>query len=251
MRCTRCDGLAVPQAVGIDSEDRVVFGWCLQCLADRGCKLVETSSRGRWRFSSAITDPAIKVSRRLRSPVDRTAIEAERSRRMPVIAAFETEGSQRVLTLVASMLLIWGLVLLAAGLWIALSSSAQRSPLGNGTPVLLITGGVMTTLMGVTLILLATRRNWHPGAFSLGLVSWLSLLSGIVMLTLGAPRTHDPSGVRLLAGACLSVIATVIAWLGHRYLLRKSEAGQVLVIQPTNLEVGGKRAERKDAWPSL
>ena len=43
MRCTRCDGLVVPQAVGIDADGRVVFGWCLRCLARSKCRLVEIS----------------------------------------------------------------------------------------------------------------------------------------------------------------------------------------------------------------
>src|SRR4051812_17883958 len=51
MRCTRCDGLVVPQAVGIDPEGKVVFGWCLQCLADHRCKLVETSPLGPWNLA--------------------------------------------------------------------------------------------------------------------------------------------------------------------------------------------------------
>lgn len=46
MRCTRCDGLAVPQAVGISEDGRVVFGWCLECLADTHCDLVEIPAKG-------------------------------------------------------------------------------------------------------------------------------------------------------------------------------------------------------------
>ena len=46
MRCTRCDGLAVPQAVGIDADGRVVFGWCLRCLARSKCRLVEIPEAG-------------------------------------------------------------------------------------------------------------------------------------------------------------------------------------------------------------
>ncbi len=54
MRCTRCDGLAVPQAVGIAPDGRVVFGWCLQCLADSDCRLVEVPATGMIHLRHAL-----------------------------------------------------------------------------------------------------------------------------------------------------------------------------------------------------
>ncbi len=41
MRCTRCDRLAIPQAVGLSREGLVVFGWCLDCLEETGCTEIE------------------------------------------------------------------------------------------------------------------------------------------------------------------------------------------------------------------
>src|SRR3954463_14496362 len=61
MRCTRCDGLAVPQAVGIAPNGKVVFGYCPQCLADTNCRLVEGPARGlsdlRLPFSATDATP--------------------------------------------------------------------------------------------------------------------------------------------------------------------------------------------------
>ena len=42
MRCTRCDRVAVPQSVGRSPDGTLVFGWCLDCLAEGGCTLLES-----------------------------------------------------------------------------------------------------------------------------------------------------------------------------------------------------------------
>ena len=51
MRCTRCDGIAVPQAVGRTRDGVLVFGWCLACLGEEGCLIEEPPGRRRrWRW---------------------------------------------------------------------------------------------------------------------------------------------------------------------------------------------------------
>src|SRR6516165_7804372 len=100
MRCTRCDGLVVPQAVGILPDDRVVFGWCLQCLADKECRLVEVNI-------SALLD--FKLTFSPTETVRRPSPEGASPARV--------DESQWIVAVVAFLMISWGLILLAAGLF--------------------------------------------------------------------------------------------------------------------------------------
>jgi hypothetical protein len=143
MRCTRCDDLAVPQAVGIAPDGRVVFGWCLQCLADQNCRLVETASGGPFDFARVLS------SRKLE----------EAGPRVVHAPARRIDQSRRIVAGVAFFLVCWGLILMAAGL-LSRPGPAGSSPLGNGTAMLLGTGGAATALLGLALkIYLARARR--------------------------------------------------------------------------------------------
>jgi hypothetical protein len=142
MRCTRCDDLAVPQAVGISPDGRVVFGWCLQCLADQNCRLVETASGGPFDF-------ALVLSSRKQEEAGPLVVSAP---------ARPIDQSRRIVAVVAFLFVCWGLILMAAGLLSGPEPSGS-SPLGNGTAMLLGTGGAATALLGLALIIYLARAR--------------------------------------------------------------------------------------------
>src|SRR5271166_3504297 len=185
MRCTRCDGLAVPQAVGIAPDGRVVFGWCLQCLADKQCRLVEVTATGPWdlRLSFPINEPA-----RPPLPGDNNP-------------AAVVDQSQWIVAIVAFLMISWGLILLAAGLFSGSRPAPATSPLGNGTAQLLGIGGAVTAVLGLALMVVASRRNWFPGSFLLALLSWLSLLAALGILATGLLDFQPDRNLQVVAGA--------------------------------------------------
>ena len=155
MRCTRCDGLAVPQAVGLTPDGRVIFGWCLACLAETGCELVDDPPSG---------PPAIHLSA-MAGPPARKPISSRNPR------ARGPGRRQRIMAVVASLMIGWGLILLAAALFTGSRQAADSSPMGNGTAPLLGVGGTATALLGLGLMVLARRRTGFPGSFLPGLLS--------------------------------------------------------------------------------
>src|SRR5437764_5454433 len=160
MRCTRCDGLAVPQAVGIAPDGKVVFGFCLECLADTECRLVEVPADGPWD---------LKLSFAMGKSAHRPP-----SGSYPSAAAIDQ--SQWIIAVVAFLMISWGLILLAAGLFIGPRPNWGASSAAHGFSPLLVFGGGATALLGLVLIVLATRRDWFPGIFMLSVLSWFSLL---------------------------------------------------------------------------
>jgi len=204
MRCTRCDGLAVPQAVGIAPDGRVVFGWCLQCLADGNCSLVEVPTAGPWdlRLSFPIGEPARPTS----------------SRGHGSAAA---DQSQWIVAIVAFLMISWGLILLAAGLFSGSRPASVVSPLGNGTSPLLGIGGAATAVLGLALMVLASRRNWFPSGFLLVLLSWLSLLTGLGILGYGLLDYLPGRNVPVLLGAGIALAISLIIRLLERSQKRK------------------------------
>jgi len=103
--------------VGIAPDGRVVFGWCLQCLADKDCRLVEVPAAGPWdlRLSFPISEPA-------RPPLPRGDNSAA-----------TVDQSQWIVAIVAFLMISWGLILLAAGLFSGSRPASATSPLGNVT----------------------------------------------------------------------------------------------------------------------
>lgn len=149
MRCTRCDDLAVPQAVGIAPDGRVVFGWCLRCLADQNCRLVENASGGPF-------DLALLLSSRKPEEAGPRVVHAPDSR---------IDQSRRTVAVIASFLICWGLILMAAGIF-GRPDPAGSGPLGSGTAMVLGAGGAATALLGLalTIYVARSRRLWaHQG----------------------------------------------------------------------------------------
>ncbi len=204
MRCTRCDGLAVPQAVGIAPDGRVVFGWCLQCLADKKCRLVEVSTAGPWE---------LKLSLPIGNPVKTPLPGGDDS-----VAA--GDQARWVVAIIAFMMITWGLILLAAGLFSGPRSASLPSPLGNGTSPLLCTGGTVAALFGLALMVLGSRRNWLPGIFLLAVSSWSSLLAGVGILAYGLFESQPGRNLHIVLGAGVAMAISVTTRLLERCVKR-------------------------------
>jgi len=213
MRCTRCDGLAVPQAVGIAPDGTVVFGWCRQCLADTDCDLVEVAAAG---------------------PADlRLSFTAARLTRQPQRAGVSPAGgideSQWIISIVAFLMVASGLILLTAGVFTAAQPPADSSSLGNGSPALLGVGGGVTALLGLALLLAASYRDWLPGAFMLVLLSWLSFLIGLGILVQGIFDYQPRRNIPIVLGSGVALVISVAALMLARSQKRKVRSGHFSV----------------------
>ena len=198
MRCTRCDGLAVPQAVGIARDGRVVFGWCLQCLADKQCRLVEIAATGPWDLR--LSFPTAK-------PPSHSAPGAHSE-------AAGADQSQWIVAVVAFLMISWGLILLAAGLFCGSRGPATPGPLGPGTAQLLGIGGPATALLGLALLIVTSRRNWVPGTFLLALLSLIALLAGAGILAYGLYESQPGRNVQVVLGAGVALAVSITTrWL--------------------------------------
>lgn len=134
MRCTRCDRIAVPQALGRLPDGRLAFGLCVRCLTDEGCEAIRIGPRhGRH-------------PRRLRPRAP--AHLADLSRR-------------RGLRALAGLLAAWGVTLALVGATFS-RSRLPRSPLGNGSPILLLTGAAAMALLALALGYAARRASIPP-----------------------------------------------------------------------------------------
>ena len=115
----------------------------------------------------------------------------------------------------------WGLILLAAGLFSGSRSRARASPLGNGSSQLLGIGGAATAVLGLALMILASRRNWFPGTFLLALLSWLSLLAAVGILANGLLDFQPDRSVQVVLAAGMALAISVITRLLERSVRRK------------------------------
>jgi hypothetical protein len=134
-------------------------------LADKECRLVEVNV-------SALSD--LRVTFPTTETIRRPSPEGGSPARV--------DESQWIVAVVAFLMISWGLILLAAGLFSGSRGDAVVSPLGNGSPQLLGVGGAATAMLGLVLLVLAWRRDWLPSTFLLALLSWLSLLAGLGFL---------------------------------------------------------------------
>ncbi|MGC8639245.1 MAG: hypothetical protein ACP5XB_05125 [Isosphaeraceae bacterium] len=205
MRCTRCEGLAVPQAVGIHPDGRVVFGWCLSCLVRTNCRIVEIPETGPTGLKLDF-----KIDKRPGLPESQRPVP-----RMPV------DQSRWIIALVSFLMISWGLILLAAGLF-----SSSRAFSGGGspdhfTPPMLGIGDASTALLGLGLMVLAAHRDWLPGTFVLVLLSWLSFGSGLGILAYAALDYQPSRNVPILLGAGLAVFLATVS-----RLLERSQRGK-------------------------
>ena len=167
MRCTRCDRIAVPQAIGRTADDLIVFGWCLDCLAEEGCTLIETD----W----APFGLAPRRSRRRRARP--AAQPANPSRRL----AYFLVGGMAAWTLT---LMVLGLVSLCA------PTGPEVGPLSRGFGQRLITAGLLAGATGLALWAATLDRGLATRA--LQAASALVALALVAYLVLRHNRRRDP-----------------------------------------------------------
>jgi hypothetical protein len=209
MRCTRCDGLIVPQAVGLDPDGRVVFGWCLRCLARSKCRLVEIPEAG---------PRELKLS--FKKLVD--AAEPERPLRSPVV-----DQSQWIIALVSFLMISWGLILVAAGLFSGSRPLSSAGSSGHLTSPLLGIGGAATAMIGLGLMVLASHRDWLPGTFVLVLLNRVGFVSGLAILVYAAVDYEPRRNVPIVLGAGMAMLISVVARLLERSQRRQSRIVEV------------------------
>ncbi len=90
----------------------------------------------------------------------------------------------RIQWIIGAVLGAWSLVLVAAGAWSAWRPGARlASPMGNGTPILLLVGGLATGLIGLVLAATALDRARRMGAVLRALELGSFVLAVVVMLT--------------------------------------------------------------------
>jgi hypothetical protein len=168
MRCTRCDGFTIPQATGRTPDDRFVFGWCLTCLKETGCLDIQLAHPPRKHLSrvlepSGLVDPSLPALR-------------ERS----------TPDRRRLLSIWSLLLSLWGFILLFGGLLMRPRvANTPTSPLGNGSPPLLVFGGGATAAVGLSLWLVATRGGVLGSRSGLKTVQLLAFLVAMATLATG------------------------------------------------------------------
>lgn len=199
MRCTRCDGLAVPQAVGISEDGRVVFGWCLECLADTHCDLVEIPAKGIDDLKLTFTTDPRKSAR------DRTGSRADSKTNA-------VDQSIWLVGLVGFLMVAWGATVVCAGFLMNPGPATMPSPVGNGSAPLLRVGGAATILLGLMFLTMAANRDnefrrrltrgvrWGGLVLSL-MISCFALFSGAIF------RDPLPVGWAI----CLPLILSSIA----------------------------------------
>jgi 4-amino-4-deoxy-L-arabinose transferase-like glycosyltransferase len=185
VRCTRCDRIVVPQAVGLTPAGLVVFGWCLTCLAEQGCTLVESPGDGPF---------APRGSRKRRARWRRWRGPRARSRRLALV-------------LIAAVMAIWSALLMVVGA-VLLASPAPPRPFP--APALLAGGGMMAaTSLALWLASLDLGRR------TLALLKVVQVAAAVVsfgVLALGIAR-HDPQHNPLVVGVAAAAFAT--AWTAH------------------------------------
>jgi hypothetical protein len=140
MRCTRCDRPAAPQTVGWTPAGQLVFGWCPACMDDRGCRLIEAPPFGRdIPIAVVIQMPVAPMPPPAPNWTKAAPDPAATRARLPWLRrlAIACEGWAAVLVVAGFFLQVWP------------RSGVPISPFGNGTPALLLVGGLGMAATGV------------------------------------------------------------------------------------------------------
>lgn len=209
MRCTRCDRLAIPQAVGRLPDGLVVFGWCVSCLEEAGCLDIEVAQPDRTRPYRLRPLPALRT---LATPI----VRATRSLRSG--PSRPHDDRQRLVSAFALVLALWGLVLFLGGLLLrSRTPSPPPSPLGNGSPSLLMLGGGATVAFGLALWGLTSGRAAFTSRPCLKAIQVLAFLTALAILSVGilARSPRNDSMVVVLTSFALAVSAAA-RWLELR-----------------------------------
>jgi hypothetical protein len=186
VRCTRCDRIAVPQAVGLTRDGLVVFGWCLTCLAEQGCTLVEIPGDGPF---------APRGSRRRRA--------RRRRRRSP-----RAVSRRLALVLVAVVMAVWAALLMVVG---AVLRTSALPPRRLAAPPLLAGGGVMAATS--LALWLASLDRPRRALVVLKMVQVAAAVVAFGVLIVAIAR-HDPRSNPLVVG--IATVAFAVAWAARR-----------------------------------
>ncbi|CAN5900723.1 hypothetical protein BH23PLA1_BH23PLA1_03710 [soil metagenome] len=202
MRCTRCQGLAVPQAIGRDRQGRLIFGWCLRCLREEGCRISSVSGE---------IQPSARVFR-----ASKPAAEVETR------ADWTGTARRQGLRGLAILLLAWALILVAFGRrW----TDTQAIPVGAGLrPAPLLLGGAILFVIGLGL-LLATIDQPKIARKLLQVARWGSVVLAFGALAWGILGNDPKRNLVVLAIVVGAVIvSTVSQWLEGRLDGRSADA---------------------------
>ena len=227
MRCTRCDGLAVPQRVGLDPEGRVVFGWCEDCLARGGCRLVEVAAKGPSELRLGFGD----------NPAARSGWELDGWSSDPDLSL---DQSRWIVAVVALLMVGWGLILVSASLHLA--GEAANGKVGiQGKPVFLGVGGGLTAVLGLGLLQQVCRQGWRPARYLFRGVSWFALICGTGMVVFGWVGGQRPNWAPLLGCVAVALVVAVAAWVLAAAQGRKPGASPTPTPWPASSRPGRSR----------
>jgi hypothetical protein len=156
----------------------VVFGWCLDCLKAEGCIHIEVAPKARRRSS--------------------TGPQTSRGTIRPS-ASEESLGRMRIQRMIAALLGAWSLVLVTAGAWSAWRPGADpASPLGNGTTVLFLAGGLGSGLVGLIVAVMALEPPRRVSA-ALRALELVSFVLAVVVLVASILAFDPRNNIGMLA----------------------------------------------------
>lgn len=214
MRCARCNGLTVPQAIGYTPEGHVVFGWCVSCLEESGCLDIKVARTDRLVASRPLASETRASKARPRATARPRRKETEPNR--------DGDDRGKVVSAVALVLALWGLALLSVGLVLGSRPTPRpASPLGNGSPPLFIAGGSAVAAVGLGLWFVVSGRTWLGTRLGLKAVQAVSFLAALTVIGAGI-FIHSPRRVAfVVAFATLALAVSVTArWLELRRFRR-------------------------------
>ncbi len=178
MRCTRCDRIAVPQALGVTPDDQLVFGWCVPCLKEVGCTEIVVAGKAQ---------------------VVKAPLQAKRGAEFRDAASYTSAERRRGIALVGRLLSCWALILVFAGAW--LSGRPRRSTensLGNGSPVLMFVGGLGSMLLAWVLLSAAVGSSPARSASLYRRFAAMGLIVATIMIALRLGPSLEPCLARVL-----------------------------------------------------
>ncbi len=215
MRCTRCNRPAIPQAVGTSAEGELIYGWCVPCLEQVVCLEIEIARpvRGRGFRLDLRDSPSRRRRRRRLARKLRTRLR--RSRNAIV------EDRIQIIGAIGLLLAFWGVSLALVGLSLlwrrAPDAATAASPLGNGTPALMLGGGGSTIIVGLFLWGLTSGRRWLQARETLRVVQGVGMLATVGALIAGATMHSPRRDAVVLSLIAMAVVITLGArWLEHR-----------------------------------
>lgn len=203
MRCTRCDGWVIPQAVGLLPDGTVVFGWCRGCLDEEDCALVEVPGKGLEAF-------ARPERKRLRTPRKASPQARVTTQHPPRKAQMKERGLP--VAGIAGMMALWGVILMALGV-VRLPGPYRPNPLPNGEGRFLLVAGGMMAIASLCVWAATLERAWLRKV-ALESLRITSTIVAATTLVWGVVH-HAPRENPVIVG--VAALAITVAWLTHWY----------------------------------